>query len=102
MRKLDNCLCENNGAGQLLSNCEASFAVTAKLICVTAKLICAFVFATRIEQFLLYLYPKFQAASCHCTGMFVSDLVNLEDRFSRVAANLVLSECSQNPLYIHL
>ena len=30
---------------------------------VTAKLICAFVFATRIVQFLLYLTPKFQASS---------------------------------------
>ena len=31
---------------------------------VTAQLICAFVFATRIVQFLLYLNPKFQASSC--------------------------------------
>ena len=30
---------------------------------VTAKLISAFVFATRIVQFLLYLTPKFQASS---------------------------------------
>ena len=30
---------------------------------VTAKLICAFVFATRIVQFLFYLNPKFQVSS---------------------------------------
>ena len=44
---------------------------------VTAKLISAFVFATRIVQFLFYLNPKFQASSsflCAGTGRFVSDL----------------------------
>ena len=41
---------------------------------VTAKLISAFVFATRIVQFLFYFNPKFQASSS-CTGRFVSDLV---------------------------
>ena len=30
---------------------------------VTVKLISAFVFATRLVQFLFYLYPKFQASS---------------------------------------
>ena len=32
----------------------------------TAKLISAFVFATRIVQFLFYLYPKFQASALFC------------------------------------
>ena len=56
----------------------------------TAKLISAFVFATRIVQFLFFLNPKFQASSrlCDCTGRFVSDLVgHPEDPFSRVAAH---------------
>ena len=42
---------------------------------VTAKLISAFVFATRIVQFLFYLNPKFQASSSFlCLYRFVSDL----------------------------
>ena len=57
---------------------------------VTAQLISAFVFATPIVSFLLYLYPKFQdSIFCGCTGWFVSDLVrNLKDRFSRVASHI--------------
>ena len=43
MRKLDFCLCENK-------------------VAVTAKLISAFVFATRIVQFLFFLNPKLQAS----------------------------------------
>ena len=39
---------------------QTSFAVTAK---VTAKLISAFVCATQLVQFLLYVNPKFQASS---------------------------------------
>ena len=49
VRKPDFCLGENKGADQLRGN--------------TAKLISAFVFATRIVQFLFYLNPKFQASS---------------------------------------
>ena len=48
MGKPTICLGENKGADQLRS---------------TAKLISAFVFATRIVQFLFYLNPKFQASS---------------------------------------
>ena len=48
MRKLDFCLGENKGADQLRGNREADH---------------AFVFATRIVQFLFYLNPKFQASS---------------------------------------
>ena len=46
MGKQTICIGENKDADQL-----------------TAKLISAFVFATRIVQFLLYLNPKFQASS---------------------------------------
>ena len=46
VRKPDFCLGENKGADQLRGN-----------------LISAFVFATRIVQFLFYLNPKFQASS---------------------------------------
>ena len=49
MRKPDFSLSENKDADQLCG--------------VTAKLISAFVFATRIVQFLFYLNPKFQAPS---------------------------------------
>ena len=69
VRKPDFCLCENK---------------------VAAKLISAFVFATRIVQFLFFLNPKFQllAHFCDCTGRFVSDLGgHPEDRFSRVLAH---------------
>ena len=45
MRKPDLCLCENKGADHSA---------------VTAQLISAFDFTTRIVQFLLYLYSKFQ------------------------------------------
>ena len=48
MRKPDFCLCENKGADQLRGNPEADH---------------AFVFATRIVQFLFYLNPKLQASS---------------------------------------
>ena len=48
VRKLDFWLCDNKGADQLRSNCEADH---------------AFVFATLIVQFLFFLNPKFQASS---------------------------------------
>ena len=61
MRKPEFCVYENKGAD--------SFAVTAKLIS-------AFVFATRIEQFLYFLNLKFPSLTfCACTARFVSDLV---------------------------
>ena len=56
---------------------------------VTAKLINAFVFATRIVQFLFFLNPKFQPSKllCDCTAWFLSDLVgNPEVGFSRITA----------------
>ena len=47
---------ENQQSAYAKTKTQISFAVTAKLIS-------AFVFATRIVQFLLYLNPKFQASS---------------------------------------
>ena len=49
MRKPTICICENKDA-------DRSSAVTAKLIS-------AFIFATKIVQFLNFLNPKFQASS---------------------------------------
>ena len=77
MRKPYFCLCENEGADQLLSS---------------AKLISAFILATLILQFLSSSNTKnFQilAFFCDCTR-FVSDLFgNLKDWFSAVAAHSV-------------
>ena len=60
----------------------------------TAKLIIAFVFATRIVQYLYFLNPKFQAKLailCDCTARLLSDLVgNPEDRFSHNEAHLIM------------
>ena len=67
MGKPTICIGENKDADQLRGY---SFSVNAKLIS-------AFVYATRIVQFLFYLNPKFQASIalfCACTGRFVSDL----------------------------
>ena len=62
---------------------------------VAAKLISAFVFTTRIVQFLLYLNAqnfKILALFCDCTGRFVSGLVgNPEDHFPCVVAHILLS-----------
>ena len=55
MGKPTICIGENKDADQLRGNREV------KLI--TVKLISAFVFATRIVQFLFYLNPKFQVSS---------------------------------------
>ena len=49
-------LWENQQSAYAKTKAQISFAVTAKLIS-------AFVFASRIVQFLLYLTPKFQASS---------------------------------------
>ena len=73
---------------------------SASQLLVTAKLISAFVFATRIVQFLFFLNPNFKllAIFCDCTGRFVSDFVgNHEDRFSHVAAQLI--ECQVEYAY---
>ena len=66
-----------------------AYAKTKAQICFaeTAKLISAFVFATRIVQFLCSF--KLLACFYDCTGRFESDLVrNPEDRFSSVAAHI--------------
>ena len=54
--------CEPNGSGEL-TICIGENKGADQLRGYTAKLISAFVFATLIVQFLLYLTPKFQASS---------------------------------------
>ena len=60
---------------------------------VTGKLISTFVFATRIVQYIYFLYTKFQASShilCGFTDWFVWDLVgNPEDPFSQNEAQMM-------------
>ena len=57
MGKPTICIGKNKAADQLRGKREAD------QFSVNAKLISAFVFATRIVQFLFYLNPKFQASS---------------------------------------
>ena len=81
MRKPDFCLCKNKG--------EISFTLTAKLIN-------AFVFATRIVQFLYFLNPEFPASS-HLLCLYSSVCVGpgLKPRrpvFSRHGSNRVTNE----------
>ena len=84
MRKPDFCLCENKGADQLRSNCEADQRLY---------------FRYSDSTILLLLIAKtFKplACFCVCTGRFVSDLVgNPEDRFSRAAAHVVYPETNK-------
>ena len=61
-------LSRNNGHTHLYGSWENQQSAYA----VTAKLISAFVFATRIVQFLFYF--KLLVLFCACTGRFVSDL----------------------------
>ena len=61
---------------------------------VTAKLISAFVFITRIVQFLLYLYPKFQASS-HLLKLYRRVCVRPGQKSQRP----VFSRCSSYRFY---
>ena len=75
VRKRDYCLCENKGADQLRSNCEAD------------QRLCFRYTDSTIFQIRNF---KLLACFCSCTARFVSDLVgNPEDRFSRVAAHMM-------------
>ena len=58
-------ICVNNMWAVTWENKQFAYAKTKMQIscAVTAQLISAFVFATRIVQFLFYIYPKFQASS---------------------------------------
>ena len=77
MRKPDFCLCENKGADQLRSNCEAD------------QRLCFRYSDSTILLLLIAKTFKPLACFCDCTGPFVTDLVgNPEDRFSCVAAQL--------------
>ena len=72
VRKPDFCLCENKGADQLRSNCEAD-----QRLCFR----CTDSTTPRNFKLLAIFYS--------CTAWFVSDLVgNPEDRFSHVAAHI--------------
>ena len=68
----------------------------------TAKLISAFVFATRIVQFLFYLYPKFPASS-HLLCLYRSVCVRLVWKphtyswFSHDAAQMLDTETRNKP-----
>ena len=84
MRKPTICIGENKDADQLRG---------------TAKLISAFVFATRIVQFLFYLNPKFQASSyflCLCKPVCVGPVRKPHCWFSHEAAQL-LKNCFNLP-----
>ena len=73
MRKPTICLCENKGADQLHSNCEADLRLCFRYMDSTFS----FLLKSEISSF------------CDCTGRFVSDLVkNFEDQFSHVLAYL--------------
>ena len=77
VRKRDYCLCENKGADQLRSNCEAD-----QRLC--------FRYTDSTNPFLLKSGIVLACFS-DCTGRFVLDLVgNTEDRFSRVTAHFSL------------
>ena len=77
MGKTTICICENKGADQLRSNCEAR--------------ISAFVFATRIVHSLFFLNPKFQASSsflCLYRSVCVGPVRKPHCWFSHEAAHL--------------
>ena len=79
MRKRDFCLCENKGADQLHSNCEAD-----QRLCFRYMDSTIIVLLRKIRNF------KHLAIFCSCTGRFVSDQVgNPEDSFSHDAAQMV-------------
>ena len=74
MRKPDFCPCENKGADQLRSNCEAD------------QRLCFHSLDSTIPP--LHIAKFHDSSFLPCIGRFVSDLVgNPEDRFSRVAAH---------------
>ena len=78
MGKPTICICENKGADQLRGY--------------TAKLISAFVFATRIVQFLYFLNPKFQASSsflCLYRSVCVRPVQKPHCLFSHEAAHMI-------------
>ena len=82
MGKPTICIGENKDADQLRGN--------------RAKLISAFVFATRIVQFLFYLNPKFQASSsslCLYRPVYVGPVRKLHCWVSHEAAQMLQTFC---------
>ena len=82
IKKRDFCMCENKGADQLRSNCEAN-----QRLCFRYTDSSISHRSSQIQDF------KFLACFCDCTGRFVSDQVgNVEDRFSCVTAHMIEME----------
>ena len=82
MGKPTICIGENKGADQLRGN---------------AKLISAFVFATRIVQFLFYVNPKFQASRsflCLYRLVCVGPVRKPQCWFSHEAAHIIWHGCN--------
>ena len=78
VRKPDFCLCENKGADQLRSNCEADQRLCFRYMDSTISLL--------LKSEISSIYPASETI-----GRFVSDMVVYpEDRFSRVAAQITL------------
>ena len=72
---------------------------------VTAKLINAFVFSTRIVQFLFFLKPKFQVSShllCLYSSVCVRTVRKPHCWFSHEAANLKLTEYRYSSFFFFL
>ena len=79
-KKTEFCLCENKGADQLRSNCEAD----QHLFFVTR------IVQFRIVQFLYFINPKFQASN-HLLNLHRLVCGNPEDWFSRVVAHMIMT-----------
>ena len=82
---------------RLVENQQSVYAKTKAQIsfAVTAKLISAFVFATRIVQFLFYLNPKFQASSsflCFYRSVCVGPVRKPHCWFSHKAADILFGK----------
>ena len=79
MRKTALCICENKGADQLRSDCEAGQCLSVRYIDSTIPLL------PESENF------KTLTSFCSCTAWIVSDLVgNPEDRFSHDGLKFIL------------
>ena len=77
MRKQDFCMCEKEDADQLHSSCAAD------------KRLCFRYTDSTIP--LLPFKSEILVIFCCCTARFVSDLVKTSDRFSHVAAHMIIS-----------
>ena len=83
MRKPDFCLCETKGADQLCSNCT-------------------FDIVTRIVQFFVYLFSKFEASSFFLRLYRPVCVGNTGDLVSRVVAHLILGQINLMPIKCYI